>query len=831
MKLLRAIYINYKRLGLTGITKIDWKIGDDLQFVLGSNGCGKSELTRHSAPITITKGEFGPHGGKELHYLHDGKLIIFKAKVGKKETDIKHYFSVDGEELQAPGGGVASVQKELVKRFLGFDEYLHAVLSGRLGFCNMTPQKRGEFLTRISSTDLTYATKLYKNICERHRDALGAKKRLAEAITTDTNRLLSLEATKEMVAQSHVLQSNLNDFLGLIEQGVPNEAINYDRNINEKCRTLSASITAAIKRYKTAVRNCGFDSAEALVTAIGTKQAAINTNLSLVTSYTEQLLDTQRTVADMELNQSTSSDEIYNQLSILQEGLSRQPTPDCREYPVSIEEIQNCWNMLVELSMEFGVLEEPVIKSVDEYEATKARIHDTNININSIKLRLQRASLRVEAFRSAHEATCPKCSTVFKPGFEKCDDHSIAEWTAKEEAVLAKQTADVEKMLEEINEWDTYQGRLTQIIKIRRMHPNLEFLWVNIFDNNTCAMSLSNIIAAFPDLKKNVEIWDTYHTRRALTKAKIQETEQLYDAVLKAEKLGGLEKFSKQAAELEIKITSLNQMLNKDNEDLREWKILSNIVAQADSALSEVSGASFLLSQQIEMYGKAVWNEQINIKVNELQIQLASIAHAVSERETIEVKLKQLNELHTETEREEVEWKALGDALSPKSGLIASQMTKHINHVVGQMNSVIAEVWDYDLEVIPCGIESDDLNYVFPMYVGDNETPAADIKQGSTGQQDIINFAFSIVVMLQQGYSEYPLWLDEVGASFDGKHRAKFMEYIAFLISNHKVSQVFMINHYSEMYGSLGEYETLVLDPTNIIVPPNANENVLIERA
>ena len=75
---------------------------------------------------------------------------------------------------------------------------------------------------------------------------------------------------------------------------------------------------------------------------------------------------------------------------------------------------------------------------------------------------------------------------------------------------------------------------------------------------------------------------------------------------------------------------------------------------------------------------------------------------------------------------------------------------------------------------------------------------------------------------------DFPLYLDEVGVRFDKQHRVALMQYIRKFISNKLCSQLFIINHYSNVYGELVNHDTVVIDERNIDLPDRYNESVKI---
>jgi ABC-type hemin transport system ATPase subunit len=86
----------------------------------------------------------------------------------------------------------------------------------------------------------------------------------------------------------------------------------------------------------------------------------------------------------------------------------------------------------------------------------------------------------------------------------------------------------------------------------------------------------------------------------------------------------------------------------------------------------------------------------------------------------------------------------------------------------------------------------------------------------SSGQSDVIDLAVSLVVMAQMGLENYPLFLDEVGASFDEKHQDNLMLFIKKLVMTNKCSSVFMISHYASQHGGFNSVDVNVINGDNI---------------
>jgi ABC-type thiamine transport system ATPase subunit len=150
-----------------------------------------------------------------------------------------------------------------------------------------------------------------------------------------------------------------------------------------------------------------------------------------------------------------------------------------------------------------------------------------------------------------------------------------------------------------------------------------------------------------------------------------------------------------------------------------------------------------------------------------------------------------------------------------------------LRQFVDDITSVIQYIWEYDLSLKLCGHDKDELDYKFPLQVDHEIVP--DVSLGSTGQREVVDFAFTIVIAGYLGLTEYPLYLDEVGSSFDTRHREKLIFYIKSLLETRQCEQLFMVNHYMAEYGSFANTDCVVLSKENIILPDTYNERVSIQ--
>ena len=108
------------------------------------------------------------------------------------------------------------------------------------------------------------------------------------------------------------------------------------------------------------------------------------------------------------------------------------------------------------------------------------------------------------------------------------------------------------------------------------------------------------------------------------------------------------------------------------------------------------------------------------------------------------------------------------------------------------MKSDVAICFDEDV---------DKLNFKFPVVV--NGEKAGDLTTASTGQKDAIDTAVMLVVLECLDFKGYPIFLDEVGSTFDNANRDSLIRFISEMANGQDVSQVFLISHFSSMYSNL----------------------------
>ena len=151
-------------------------------------------------------------------------------------------------------------------------------------------------------------------------------------------------------------------------------------------------------------------------------------------------------------------------------------------------------------------------------------------------------------------------------------------------------------------------------------------------------------------------------------------------------------------------------------------------------------------------------------------------------------------------------------------------MINYINTMVEIANDYIASVFTYELTLTKLPQDSR-LDYRLPMVV--SGIPLADITLGSKAQREIINLALHLAIRKVSQLENYPISLDEVGASFDNTHKHRLLDLLSYLIDGDKVSQMFLVNHHAAVHEGLSNGQTLILNTANVVAPQVYNEHAV----
>ena len=821
MLIKKLILKDYKRLMLNNIKEIIYEPTSTFQLILGTNGSGKSSLLRELSPLPAFSGDFTKDGSKTIELEENNNLYLLTSifKNGNKHTFIRNNDILNNE-------GTAAVQKELVEKYFGYTQELHDLLIGDVSLTDMAPQKRREWFTKLSPNNLSYAIDAYNYIKARFRDTQGAQAHVNRRLTAETNALLSLTDIDNIDNRVEMLKQDIILFLESKDPKftLPDQLEREIFTLLEEVEFQSNKIVNRTFSPRLGLFGC-YSELETYCNSLSNEYQLAIHSLNMKTSeYADMenlLLTVKRAGVDGIEGLNKKRQDLDNETELLKSKIKLFNNVGDIETIISR-------NQLVMLNTE-NVLQ--VLPSNEDGYFSRERIAEHEASLNKLKETLltvrmtrARAEERFEFVSKAQDVECPQCQHIWKPGIS---EHELTTLKNKieecEKLVIGHEEAlkDAVDYLAKAEDYVSYWRRFKNIVDSNTMFSPL---WDYLLEDNLVIKSPMKAMSVLYTWKEDVE---TLFQLKELDKQR-SNIQIAFDAASTIESISGINAFQDRIDNLtkEIENLTIDCQVKKDHLDinmdlyndagfvLKEFRILEQSVDKLEYIFNE--------------YQNGLKNTMLNNGITEMNSTLGQIQNKLNEKQTLESLINDLTKDANGLEIDFASYKTLMDELSPVNGLIADQLYGNIKCIISQMNEIISQIWTYDLEILPCGQESNELDYKFPLQVRSANNIVQDIGKGSTAQVEVVNFAFKLVVMLYLNMANYPLYLDEIGHSFDEQHRANIMNYIKLLIESKRHSQLFMISHYAPQYGAMTQAEICVLDSSNISMPFTHNKHVIM---
>ena len=807
------IYLKgYKPLALNSIEEITIDINNDLTLILGSNGSGKSSLLREMNPHPASCTDYRDEGIKHIYLTHNGseyELISYLRKGGR------HTFIKDGVELLSMV--TATLQRELVISEFNYSLIVHKLLIGDLKFTSMSPAARREILTTISPLDLRYALKLYGSVKEGARDGQAILKHLSAKNADAKVKLRELNIPEDADSKREHIENCLNRLIPYTHAKHP-ELNTVLTNIDLEFVKLN-QIKTRLERFETervpTAEITNLDDLTDYINGCSGKIVATQININNLTTEVESLTGITNSIVD----NSLSVDDLQARIAHITAELQNYQTTffvnsNFSNYLATLIDLTAAFERLFEESAElqyFTVEQRAEINTAYQHLTQQAFVIHTKTTAATSKV--------IHLSDAKVVANCPKC----KFEFDMRGDNIAATLAhlQGELTLLGSQERSLEKKLATVNEQRSHVNNLTLLINelqnIKRTLP----MPIEFWD----ALGSCEHILQYPAQVRNTIInWQVNIEHNAHSCQLQNELVQYTNA---------LNIFVKYGSDVDTKLITLQDAIVAE---LLNKRILEKQCAYAKTLHRNVLGYTGLadqaqsllatISNQFKLATTVAIQDNAKANCKLLYNKLADSTQLLNQRNSL---IASISEMDTEFTTLLAEQKALillEEHLSPNKGLIADQMLGFIGSYIDQINIICNELWEYPLNIGLCNMDNGVLNYAFPLIVVDELVP--DINDGSTGQVDVINIAFTMVMRQYLQLNDYPLFLDESGASFDELHRTKLMAYVKMLTSTKQASQIFMINHYANVHNGLVNHDVVVLDARNITVPNVYNEHVVI---
>lgn len=811
----------FKRLKLSNIHTITITPESLYQIILGTNGSGKSSLIDEMSPLPAKANDYIKGGFKLIKIEYNGSSYVLRSDFQDKQT---HSFLKDGVELNS--GRTVTVQKELAEREFGITKETHLLMTGKLRFTQMSPNKRREIITSISDTDLTYAIGVYKKVSTTARDVQGAIKQLKVRIGNESEKFVANDIDDGIYAYVEQLTEELTV---LYENRAPNLPATSELGDRlERTFSRAMSISNEIMSIEMQQQNTYHPSLISVQNELNRAAAKVSAKQDLLKHYVEEhdrlesLIGslTETGVADID-ELRDKEQEYTNEINTLSKRIK------CFEFTgdvsVLFSDSQTIKASLVEVLAE--------LKDNSDKRYSRTRLDEIESQMMDIKSEIERARSKANKLRSdiehisgAKHTKCPKCEHIWREGITEEDVEQMRESAVRYEDHAEKKQKELTELSaekDEIKEYGVQYGRFRTLSHSYPAAKNL-FDWLveedRIFHNPSQHIPVIDLWIS--DLELASKIWDLNLEldviKTAMSNASVLNT-------------SSNKHVSVQTEEIEKSIDSITHELSDLRDSIEYLKLIEKKGRRLEELGDELESLIEQLSNDEKSYIDSLRSETINKLIAQHQTQLAINSNKIQEREGLQNVIEDMKKHLEQMETSYTQFKLLAQTLSPVDGLIAEQMTMFIRCLTDQVNDIIENIYTYPMRVLPCGIESNELDYKFPLLVGDDDEPSTDVADGSMGQVDIIDFAFKLVITMYMGFIDCPLFADEVGSHQDEQHHINLMNYLKTLIEAQRYSQLFMISHFAVGSGSFVNADVLVLNPANIAVPEGCNKHVIIE--
>ena len=817
MRILGLELVGYKRLMLSNIHRFIYTPESHYQLILGTNGSGKSSVLNELSPLPAKSNDFVKDGYKKITLEHRGSMYILTSTF---KSSNKHSFLRDGNECNE--GGTGKVQEKLVEETFGLTQELHELLIGQTLFTDLAPLKRREWCTRLSSADYRFALALYQKLKIAARDSQGALKHVKKRLLDETQRLT--EATSDKTVEARVAKLH-EEITALLYARIPN-APTYDtvRNTLETAleRTVTLSETIIRNKCKLASQNT-WSSAQTLRDAEGALKGQLEDTQRKLTHYTDEFVELDSFLKGLNV-EGPEGDLTMAFLDAEQQlDLASQPTVQFHHFHDPVAMLSDTVEVLDQLVALFKQLPDNQDRrySRDSVQQANALLTTLRNELDQAKLKAAQAESRITLLKSAKELECPNCHYVWKDGYSDDELKRLLHLLEECAGIETSRQAKVKKLEAFQEEAETYAGLYRQFRGLVASYPRLKPLWDYILQEGLLVNSPQSRLEVFYLWQRDLE----KASKKAQAQAQYTKLTELMEKQQHAE-----------GAHFNLRLNKLHNAIETATSELetlrvryRKTKAYADTLSSLERATEELNTLVGELDQLVLQAFDALSNDVVDRDVTIKQTQLGLEQRKLNERVALEGVVEDLNRSVASLDGEFEARQLLVKAMSPEGGLIADQLKNSIGCLIAQVNSIIASIWTYDLTVAPCGLESGDLDYKFPLEVGGATNRVPDIKFGSKAQREIVNFAFQLTAMLYLELDDYPLYLDELGASFDEQHRQNLIAFIKQLMDTKRHSMLLMVSHYADNWAAFPGAEYLVLDGTNIAVPTGHNQHVSLQ--
>lgn len=807
-----------------------------LQILTATNGCGKSTTISELNPFPIEKSLFTKEGYKVIIFSYNSKR--YKVVSSHKRNDL-----IDLETNEnLNDGGTITQHLALIKQLFNIDPFTWSIAMGSINFTDVDKNTRRLWVERISGIDFNYPFTLYKKVTGEMSSLKGAYKHINSQLATEAGKLISVEELNDLVQLKDNLTQSVKRLLLANDTSIsPNGKLELERDISRLERTA--------KELQLNYNKLGYfiNPFSHLGSIDNLREEVMNTRVVLSGKEKDQeqvikaLEERSELILKLEGDNGFDSVKVGSELTRLKtvQGEVRGvlQSTECNSSLMkvlsNIEVASNFYKVVNNLEIELSeylttgcnftdsslILPYPR----DTYQTKVNLLNHKHQEITRLETGIRYLEDDLENVKNGKEVVCTNCNTTFLPGEDKVAH--LTKEIKSNNALLTKLNLEVEDLVATTDAYTTITSNRELVTHYIRKQVYSSSPWYmstveGYLDSDiTLSALMSNIkrdsYTAY-NLEKGLGATERIKTLESL----LREHEAIKNVV-------DGEVINKEVAELEAKLNGIRGEIRSTEVLLKEMEHTGKTYKKHITLLNDLQATLTTLSDKRIQLVKVLNNVALEAVESDLQVQLATITKKVNDNEILTNLISKLESMLEKTQGDLEILKVIEKAFNPTNGLIAEQLVGYVTQFTKQISSVVDQLWGYPMEVLPCNIEGKKgMDYKFPFKVGDSPVP--DISKGSKSQVSVINLAVMLATRANLELEGLPMFLDEVGGGFDTVHNEKLSEFIRSLLNHYHCSNVFLVHHDVSVRNSLGPYDTIVFDASQVIVDSHYNEHVEI---
>lgn len=807
MKLKKLHIVNLKRLAAKGIYKLTYTPKSEIQLIVGPNGIGKSTLISQTSPFPGNPKDYGKNGLRHITFEDKGNTYDIVSKYnGSSKHTIKKNDIIIHKDCNI------TLYRKWVCSELNYSIEANGILHGesRFKFTTMSPQRRKEMFMKMYPSDMGYVFNLLKNINSSIRDKEGALKDVNKRIAKYSSNVMSEEDMSSM-------QATIEDTSKLISElsRVRNNQVSWgemdDIRYAEINDTMSVMGDNICPRIDSGILDGHLNTDE-----ISDEIERLNiqlTGLTVALDSNKREYDNIIAITDSDIVSDSDDGDLSDKLSELNALIDNESSNITRfnnitDANAALASLTDVWDSLIDISSNI-----PTNKNGELYN--QARLNKTTARLTDIKNKLTLINNEITILDSKiHQLecgidnqTCPKCSYEWNPTITdnidtlKNDRADKIKLKTNYEEAIEEVTLEIDK----IEYWRAYSLRYNKLVSL---YPSLEPLWDEIKNTNTLTDRPLDIGLMLTSFKKDVathkKIYDLKLSRDKISR--VIDSDALSD--------GSRNQLSKHIEDLEKNSIRLVDSIEETKSKLAAQRKRHEFALKIQSTKRKLDNLLTEYDEYTIRKLETQLNKDIDSEVSVLQTRIATISKTLTDSAGITALV---DGYINDKQRLITEIAAATRVRESVTQLISDSLMGFIQNFIGQLNEFIGNIWTSQLEISPCEIKGDDLDYLFKTRHETNgvEHSSSDVSETSAGETEIIDFAVRCISSMYLNMSDWPIYMDEVGHHFHETHRTTLYDYVKAMVENKRCEQVFVISHFPSTYRTLTNADVIVLDPTH----------------